>query len=269
MTATDAVPTRGRSVRISLIPGPTRRGRTLPPLDSAAPSTSDRAGALWRPAEYRSPLWTWSQPVAVFLVMSFRGLLSVDLAARSLRSRSRSADAAPTDLGPMSEPWGVAFAVLTTRWVRHLPRPPLPYLQPRPALVPACRASASRVLVLNGQWRSVVGAKTHASGTGLDHPGSGSSSVHGAVIRVFLGSLWLVRCYCSPPHGVKPAGKAFNSGSFGRTPAPGAGTPSSRRRAGAGSGCYGLRCAPVSRQPGGASKPDQETQSLRPRLPAV
>ena len=67
MTATDAVPTRGRSVRISLIPGPTRRGRTLPPLDSAAPSTSEPAGALWRPAEYRPPLWTWTQPAADFV----------------------------------------------------------------------------------------------------------------------------------------------------------------------------------------------------------
>ena len=58
MTPTDAVPTRGRSVRISLIPGPTRRGRTLPPLDSLKGDTSEPAGALWRPAEYRPPLWT-------------------------------------------------------------------------------------------------------------------------------------------------------------------------------------------------------------------
>ena len=133
MTATDAVPTRGRSVRFSLIPGPKRRGRTLPPLDSAAPSTSEPAGALWRPAEYRPPLWTWTRPVAAFVVMPFRGCLSVDLAARSLRSRPRSADTAPADLGPTPGAVGRGVRGAHVSWVRHLPRPPLPYLQPRPA----------------------------------------------------------------------------------------------------------------------------------------
>lgn len=196
MTATDAVPTRGRSVRISLITGPTRRGRTLPPLDSAAPSTSEPAGALWRPAEYRPPLWTWTRPVAAFVVMPFRGCLSVDLAARSLRSRSRSAVAAPADLGPTPGAVGRGVRGAHVSWVRHLPRPPLPYLQPRPALVSACRALASRVLVLNGQWRSVVGAKTQASGIGFDHSAFGGISVHDASIAVSLVRLWPVGGCC-------------------------------------------------------------------------
>ena len=160
MTATDAVPTRGRSVRLSASTRPTRTGRTLPPLDSAPPSTSGRAGALWRPAEYRPPLWTWPQPVSAFVGVSFLDCLSVDLAARSLRLRSRSADAATADLGPTPGAVGRGVRGAHVNLVRHLPRPPLPYLQPRPALVSACRTLASRVLVLNGQWRSVVGAKT-------------------------------------------------------------------------------------------------------------
>ena len=206
MTATDAVPTRGRSVRISQTPGPTPTGRTLPPLDSLKGDTSDRAGALWRPAVYRPPLWTWTQPVAAFVLMPFRGCLSLDLAARSLRSRSRSADAASADLGPTPGAVGRGVRGAHVSWVRHLPRPPLPYLQPRPALVSACRASAFRVFVLNGQWRSVVGAKTQASGIGFGHSACGGSSVHGAAIAVSLGCVWPVHHCCSFAHTFTPDG---------------------------------------------------------------
>ena len=190
MTATDAVPTRGRSVRINATPGPTRRGRTLPPLDSAAPSTSDRAGALWRPAEYRPPLWTWFQPVAAFVVMPFRGCLSVDLAARSLRSRSRSADAAPSGLGPTPGAVGRGVRGAHVSWVRHLPRPPWPSLQPRPALASSCYVSASLGLGVHGPRRSVVGAKTQASGIGIDRSDSWPASIQGAIEAVSLGCLW-------------------------------------------------------------------------------
>ena len=159
MTSTRSLQTRGRSVLISLSTVVTRPGSTLPPLDSAGPSNSSRTGALWRPAEYRPPLWNQTQPGAALELESFRAGLGLDLAARPLRSRSRSVDAATTALGPTPGAVGRGVRCAHVVSVHHHPRPPLPYLQPRPALAPSCCSSASLGLGVQGQRRSVGGVK--------------------------------------------------------------------------------------------------------------
>ena len=151
--------TRGRSVRISLSTGVTRHGRTLPPLDSAGPSTSRRAGALWRQAEYRKPLWNPTPPAAAFKLESFRAGLGLDLAARPLRYRSRSEDAATFALGPTPGAMGRGVRCAHVDSVQHHPRPPLPYLRPRPALASSCCSAASFGFFLHGQRRSIGGVK--------------------------------------------------------------------------------------------------------------
>jgi hypothetical protein len=162
MPSTRSLQTRGRSVRISLSAGVTFTGRTLPPLDSAGPSTSRSAGALWRPAAYRPPLWYRTQPGAGFELGSFRTGPGLDLAARSLRSRSRSVDAVTAALGPTPGAVGRGVRGAHEHLVRHLPRPPLPALQPRPALASSCQLTASFGLGVHGQRRSIVGAKAKA-----------------------------------------------------------------------------------------------------------